>query len=151
MGELIGRETTADFDEETGIDELVETGADLVGSHFGGKGEHPELDTLTGNRGQLQRSARPPGETGHSGGDDIPDAVWRTHSSDISANDPPIVLAGNDTLLDQMAEQLAEEEDVSRTAIAGNCGETTEIPVELLTEGAGDELLNTGRVEATQA
>ncbi len=150
MGELIGRQTTSDLDEETGVDELVETGADLVDNHVGGQGQNAELDTLTGNCSQFERPPCPPRESGHARRDDIPDAVRRSDTGDVATNDPALVLAGHNTLLDEVAPQLAEEERVASAAIAGHRSKTTKVAVELLAEGAGDELFDAGGVETTQ-
>ena len=150
VGELIRGKPTTDLDEEAGIDELVETGADLVDSHVRGEGQNPELDTLTGDRGQLQKSSRPQREPGHPRRDDVPDAVRRPNAGHVSAYDPALTLLSHDSLLHEVTPQLAEEEGVSSTAVTGNRGEATKIAVELLTQSAGNELFDAGRVEATQ-
>ena len=59
MHELVRQQMTPDADEEAAVDQFVEPGTDLVGRHSGGGRQHSGFDTLTGDRGELERPAGP--------------------------------------------------------------------------------------------
>ena len=150
VDELVGQQMAADADEEAAVDQLVEPGTDFVGGHVGREREHPELDPLTRHRGQLERPPWRAATGGPCGRRRLLDRVGRTDRGDVAAHRPAVLVPCDDTVVEQMPPQLADEERVAAAALGRGRGQDAQVAVELLVERSGDELLDAGRVEPTQ-
>ena len=117
-----------------------------------GQRQHPEFDALTGDGGELERTAGPPRQPRHAAADDLLDRIGRADAADVAPHHPAVVAGARTTpWWIRWRHSSPRKNALPPLRSAGRSGEHAQIAVELLAECAGDVLLDAGRVEPPDA
>ncbi len=149
--ELVRQDVPAHADEESVVDQLVETACRPRRPACRWRATSTRDSTRSpAIAGQLQWPSGASRQAGHPAGHDLFDRIGCTDAGQVATHDPPVVVAYHHAVMDQVAPQLAQEEGISTAALGCRCGKDAEVAVELLIESPGDVLLDAGRVQTLQ-